>query len=76
MAEKRRISNPSTVLRTGIEQGILNDEVRRAEIGRTGNQGAGYQDSRVSGKRKKGRRWKDGMVPCLRGDKSIKNAEG
>jgi len=37
MAEKRRISNPSTGLRTGIEQGILNDEVRRAEIGRTGN---------------------------------------
>jgi len=24
------ISNPSTVLRTGIEQGILNDEVGRA----------------------------------------------
>jgi len=31
MAEKRRISNPSTRLRTGIEQGILNDEGRRAD---------------------------------------------
>ena len=26
MAEKRRISNPSTGLRTGIEQGMTNDE--------------------------------------------------
>ena len=41
MAEKRRISNPSTVLRTGIEQGILNDEGRRS----------GEQEIRVSAKR-------------------------
>jgi len=33
--EKNGISN--------IEQGISNDEGRRAEIGRTANQGAGYQ---------------------------------
>jgi len=44
--EKNGISNPSTGLRTGIEQGISNDEGRRAEIGRTGNQGAGYQTVR------------------------------
>ncbi len=40
------ISNPSTVLRTGIEQGISNVEVEIAQvISRTGNQGGGYQEN-------------------------------
>jgi len=55
--EKEGISNIEPRLKHRDRQGILNDEGRRSEIGRTGNQGVGDQDSRVSGKRKEGGRW-------------------
>jgi len=58
------------------EQGILNDEVRRAEIRRTGNQGAGYQDSRVSGNKGKNRGRRTEKAGILNIEQGISNDEG
>ena len=45
------ISNPSTVLRTGIEQGISNDEGQKGENGYQVNRksGCSIQGIRISG---------------------------